>query len=277
MKELQKQLCKKSLAELGKCFGVSLQAIQGWMRRPVFTAKQTATVVARARSASASGAEVVEQLRKQLDKKSIAEVGECFGVSLQAIQGWRKRPGFTAKQAAKMVALARSASARASQENAIRPLVEFFPIAKCKSKQGAKFELVPRKNSYLDGLRKELEGHHGVYLFFDSRGQAMYAGKAREQSLWKEMTVAFNRGRPAVQKIKRVEHPRRKRLYLSSNEKVRQIDEYAVPLHELASYFSAYKVDDGMIGDVEALLVRSFANDLLNIRMERFSHQKKRA
>ena len=37
----------------------------------------------------------------------------------------------------------------------------------------------------------------------------------------------------------------------------------------MASYFSAYKVDDGMIGDVEALLVRSFANDLLNIRMER--------
>lgn len=30
-----------------------------------------------------------------------------------------------------------------------------------------------------------------------------------------------------------------------------------------------------MIGEVEAMLVRSFANDLLNQRMERFGQQRK--
>jgi hypothetical protein len=72
-------------------------------------------------------------------------------------------------------------------------------------------------------------------------------------------------------KIKRVRHPKRNQAYKTTDEKSRQIVERAVPLHELASYFSAYRVVDGMINEVEAMLVRSFANDLLNTLMERFS------
>jgi hypothetical protein len=49
-----------------------------------------------------------------------------------------------------------------------------------------------------------------------------------------------------------------------------------VPLHELAIYFSAYQVDDEMVDKLEALLVRSFANDLLNVRMEKFGPESKR-
>ena len=124
-------------------------------------------------------------------------------------------------------------------------------------------------------LRNELEKHHGVYVFFDSRGQAIYTGKARKQSLWKELTNAFNRKRGQIQKIWRVKHPMRKQQYRNSNEKARQIDEYAVPLHELASYFSAYHVADGMVNKLEALLVRSFANGLLNKRMETFGRAQK--
>ena len=49
-----------------------------------------------------------------------------------------------------------------------------------------------------------------------------------------------------------------------------------MPLHDLATYFSAYEVADVMIDDLEALMVRSFANDLLNIRMERFRRDRRR-
>ena len=38
----------------------------------------------------------------------------------------------------------------------------------------------------------------------------------------------------------------------------------------MACYFSAYEVELGMIAAVEALLIRAFANDLLNARMETF-------
>jgi len=73
-----------------------------------------------------------------------------------------------------------------------------------------------------------------------------------------------------VQKIKRVTHPQRNQEYRTGKEKARQIVDHVVPLHELAAYFSAHEVTDGMINEVEAMLVRSFANDLLNKRMERF-------
>jgi hypothetical protein len=42
-------------------------------------------------------------------------------------------------------------------------------------------------------------------------------------------------------------------------------------LHELSFYVSAYSIDpEEMIGPLEALSVRAFANDLLNKKMEKF-------
>ena len=90
------------------------------------------------------------------------------------------------------------------------------------------------------------------------------------------MKFAFNRERGDLQKIKRVRHPSGKTPYRNSEEKSRQIHEFEIPLHDIAAYFSAYQVADGMINEVEAMLVRSFANDLLNKRMERFGQQKKK-
>jgi hypothetical protein len=64
--------------------------------------------------------------------------------------------------------------------------------------------------------------------------------------------------------------------YKTSSEKSRQIIESAVPLHEIAYYFSAYEVEVGMIDELESLLIRSFANDLLNVQMGRFEQQRKK-
>ena len=41
-----------------------------------------------------------------------------------------------------------------------------------------------------------------------------------------------------------------------------------VQLHDIAAYVSAYHVADGLIERFEALVIRSFANDLLNVRMK---------
>jgi hypothetical protein len=57
----------------------------------------------------------------------------------------------------------------------------------------------------------------------------------------------------------------------------RQIRLRAVPLHDLAAYLSAYRVVDGLIGELESLLIRAFANDLLNVRMEKFGWDKRNA
>ncbi len=229
-----------------------------------------------------NGDDVISALMKKLKVNDDRALSQKLGITAQTINIWKRRETVTARQLASLVSRAIGAGVADLQRNAIRPIAEFFRIDKCPSKQGANYELFDTETKdkdthpYWEGLRKELEEHCGVYIFFDSRGRAIYVGKARYQELWKEMNQAFNRERGDVQKIRKVNHPSRKQTFRNSDEKSRQIQEYRVPLHELASYFSAYQVADRMIADVEAMLVRSFANDLLNKRMERFGNNKGR-
>ncbi|CAB3935441.1 hypothetical protein LMG6000_04328 [Achromobacter insolitus] len=178
----------------------------------------------------------------------------------------------TPKRILNVLTRAEGAAQKELHRHAIRPVVEFFKLEKVSSRHGAKFEIFDPSPShpYLHGLFQELQSHHGVYVFFDSRGHAIYAGKARKQKLWREINLAFNRDRKDVQTVKRVNHPSRRQPYKTNDEKQRQIYSRAVPLHEMAAYISAYRVVDEMVDGVEAMLVRSFANDLLNVRMERF-------
>jgi hypothetical protein len=230
-----------------------------------------------------NGQNVISELKKKFRVMTDKALGEVVGLSVPAIQNWKKRPRCTLRQIAGLVHAASTAGALRFRSNAVRPLVEFFEIDECESKRGAVNELFGVQDQsgnthpYLTGLKEELASNHGVYVFFDSRGQAIYAGKARKQSLWKEMNLAFNRQRGELQTIKRVQHPERKVGYKTSDEKVRQIIDQQVPLSDLAAYFSAYEVADEMIEDVEALLVRSFANNLLNKRMERFSRHRRKS
>jgi hypothetical protein len=83
------------------------------------------------------------------------------------------------------------------------------------------------------------------------------------------MNNAFNRNRGEVQSIKRVAHPSRRVAYHEAEHGKRPIKNGTVALHEIASYISAYAVPDELINKLEALIVRGFANDLLNARMER--------
>jgi hypothetical protein len=227
------------------------------------------------------GSVVISAFKKRFRLTTDRALAERLGITVQAIQNWKNRKIVTPRQLAGLVQSAGKAGARHFQVTAIRPLVEFCRVEKSESKHGINYEVFDRRDTagklhpYRNGLKEELDVHHGVYIFFDSRGRAIYAGKARRQTLWREANLAFNRARGAVQKIKRVRHPERKQLYRTSDEKSRQISDHLVPLYELASYFSAYAVADSMIDDLEALLVRSFANDLLNARTERFIRDRK--
>jgi hypothetical protein len=228
-----------------------------------------------------TGLSVIQALKKKFNVSTDSALALRLGITGQAIQNWKKRKSLTPANLARLTHTASKAGADHFRRSAIRPLVEFFEIDACEANRSSKLALFDildgngGNHPYLSGLRDELDAHHGVYVFFDSRGQAIYAGKARRQSLWKEMNLAFNRERGEIQSIKRVRHPIKKTAYKTSDEKSRQIVDKQVPLSVLAAYFSAYEVADSMINDVEALLVRSFANDLLNKRMERFTRQRK--
>lgn len=221
--------------------------------------------------------ELLSALTIKLDTASQTELAAALGVTVQTLINWKKRDeDLSVAQVASAIAKSRTAAVEKAQYETIRPIVEFYGIEKTLSKREASWQLfsvAADATLYARGLKDALDGSHGIYIFYDSRGHAIYVGKAREQTLWKEMNLAFNRKRE-VQKVTLVGHPDRNQEFKPGYEKLRQPKDTQLELFDLAYYFSAYKVDDGMIEDLEALMVRGFANDLLNVKMETFAHAR---
>lgn len=221
--------------------------------------------------------ELIEALAKKLATNSQAELASVLGISVQTLINWKNRDeDLSALQVASALAKSRTAAVQRAQIETIQPVVEFYRIDKCLTKREASWQVFDSSRDasvYAQGLKGELDTSFGLYIFYDSRGHALYVGKAREQTIWKEMNLAFNRKRD-VQNIALVHHPERNQEFKPGYEKLRQPKDTQLELFDLAFYFSAYHVDDGMVNDLEALLVRGFANDLLNVRMETFAHSR---
>jgi DNA-binding XRE family transcriptional regulator len=220
--------------------------------------------------------DLLEALTRKLNAPTQAELARALGVTVQTLLNWRNRDeDLSPMQVASAIAKSREAAVERAQLETIRPVVEFYAVQRKETRGGNSqvFNGDATDTLYAQGLRAALEESHGIYIFYDSRGHSIYVGKAQEQSLWKEMNLAFNRERE-VQKVALVHHPDRNQEFKPGYEKLRQPKDTQLELCDMAAYFSAYRVDDGMIEDLEALLVRGFANDLLNVRMETFAHAR---
>lgn len=216
--------------------------------------------------------DLIPALAHALGTESHKELARVLGITEQTLHNWKRRnEALTPRQIASALAKSRTAAIVRSQRETIKPIVEFYWFVACPTKREAGFQVFDAEASlYARGLRDALENAHGIYIFYDSRGSALYVGQARQQSLWREMNLAFNRKR-SVQKITYVPHPSRNQPFKTGEEQQRQPREIQLPLYDLAHYFSAYEVDNGMIDNLEALLVRGFANNVMNVKMERFS------
>src|ERR1700722_16864250 len=116
-----------------------------------------------------NGADLVKQLNKRIAARSgklnlkPAELAEALGVSPQTITNWQSSKELRAADVSNVVIKALEV-ARAKVENeAIKPVVEFFRIDTSESRHGAKMELFSTAGNggdahpYRDGLRKKLE------------------------------------------------------------------------------------------------------------------------
>lgn len=220
-----------------------------------------------------NGKELLDALMQKFEAKNDNDLATKLGLSQATVSQLRGREENVSKtQIVNIVTRSRQVALEDFAAHCIKPIVEFYPIDLSKSKGGANWELFNREvNQYTKGLYKELLGSNGVYIFYDSCGKAIYAGKAAQQNLWKEMTSALNRDRGENQTIRAVQHPTQNQAYKPTEEKSRQIIKMSVYLCDIAAYFSAYSVVGELIDSMEAFLVRAFANDILNKKMENFS------
>lgn len=204
-------------------------------------------------------------------------MAKILGVTQASLSQWKsKNTGITKAQIANAISASRKQAKKDAHKTTMRPIIEFFPLDAVESRGGAKYELFPTgrdENPQHAAIRKCLENAKGIYVFYDTRGRAIYAGKAKSQSLWSELKNVFNRERK-TQQVYRVEHPEQKKSFVPAYNKERRICKTQLELSDIAAYLSVYEVDEPMINSLEALLVRGFANDLLNVRMEKFDNHK---
>ena len=223
-------------------------------------------------------AELLRHLNKKLDKQRDGPMVEVLGVNATTLSTWRgDGVKLSALQVANLVMKARRQAKEHLRQSAIKPIVEFFPIEAtylgAAEKSLVVFDIKNNPGKHRLGLYDALvKAKSGLYIFYDTRGKALYAGQTKKQNIWKEMNLAFNRPR-STQVMTLVKHPTRDVEFRAANEKVRQPTDQRLRLHDLAAYFSAYEVVEEMVDDLEALLVRAFPNDLLNFKMEKFGKE----
>ncbi|MBK0392108.1 hypothetical protein [Ramlibacter algicola] len=229
-----------------------------------------ARIVASRAALAVKPVDLLKELKRLLAVTTDRALSTSLGLTQQTFVNWKaRRHAMTPRQVAEIVKKARAQATAEAHSSAFRPIIEFFPIErKLRKKSYAVFNSEPGAGKMRLGLSAELQSVNGLYVFYDSRGKALYVGQAQRQSIWKEMHSAFNRPR-AAQKISAVRHPTNNVEYKPASEKLRQPVDTPRKLHELAAYFSAYEVAEPLLDDFEALLIRAFPNDLLNFKMEK--------
>ena len=218
-----------------------------------------------------NGRTLVRTLKRKFALITDQQLANHLGATQGMVSQWRDNPKITPNQIANIVAKAREQV----RQNLLTPIVEFFPLDPVDSRGGANYELFStvRENSsgaphpFYEGLQQDLKRSQGLYVFYDSRGRALYVGQTKRSTLWSEMKSAFNRA-DLTQDVYRVQHPQSRKEFVRAAEKLHPLRRRLVQLPELAAYFSAYEVAPDLVDHLEALLVRAFANDLLNVKME---------
>ncbi len=213
---------------------------------------------------------LLTKLKRKFNVSSDQELADVTGISLQTINQWLKREASLSETiVTNLIYKAVEQGKRTEVQQSIQPIVEFFPIECTKSNQGARWKILPTDNPYYKQVIDFLSESNGVYLFYNSTGHVIYAGKTLKQGLWKEMNDAFNRNREA-QSAFLVEHSMAGN-FQPAYENSRSLRQQSVCLYDIAYYFSAYCVHDALVSNLEAFLIRALPNDLTNSRIENFN------
>ncbi len=276
---LQLQFGNITQHELAAILGTENSRLSSMRQNSNVSALTVARMMANLNKQIVRGDAILPLLQKKLAISKNKDLADAMGMSGMALNNWRRqKKGISPAQLVNAVAASKKSAKKETHESLMRPIVEFFPLEATVSTRGVHYELFATKEDAPKQhikLRDILSQAKGIYIFYDSQGKAVYAGKAQQRALWPELKSVFNRNRK-TQSVYRVKHPKRSQTFQPAHEKQRQPKKTQVILSDIAAYISVYEVDTPMISSLEALLVRGFANDLLNVRMEKFSKSKSR-
>ena len=215
--------------------------------------------------------ELFDELKKQYGVTSDADIAGILGLTAGRISQLRARAGeLSARQIVSFIQKAAVNERKNVFSNGIKPIVEMYALDRVSSRHDVKWELLPtgKDNPRNQKIRTYLESVQGIYLFYDSQGCAIYAGKTEKQNIWKEMTNAYNRERSNHHAVF-VDHPTTGQTFTPAWQSPRQPRKTQVYLFDTSLYFSAYEVAPELIPKLEAFVVRSFCNSLSNKKMEK--------
>ncbi|BAH76487.1 hypothetical protein [Solidesulfovibrio magneticus] len=197
-------------------------------------------------------------LKKHFNAKNENELATKLNISQANFSQWKNTENIPHTSIANIL----NCSLKNYAENCIKSIIEFHPI-NCVGDSNLRF--LNKNDPQNNVIIQELEKHKGVYTFYDSYGKLIYVGKTKQQVLYKEMTTAFNKESKHLF-MWCVDHHCNQAL--TTNKQIRKKYVY---LHDIAKYFSAYRVETKLIDVVEALLIRVSANNNINIKMETLS------
>lgn len=206
---------------------------------------------------------IITYIQDKLDIETAGEVYEYLGITPVTGSKYNKKKDLNNSDVWHLIKKARIAGIKAS----IQVITEYYPITLTPLRNNHDFIDVKGDRNHNE-LRKELMNSHGVYVFYDSSGKAIYVGKAIRQNLYHEMRSAFNRPRNETKDtmvIIRAQHTINKMKNVSFNKGVKR---NRVNISDVSAYFSAYDVDKYIIAFVEAMMIRAFANNLTNSKIE---------
>lgn len=219
------------------------------------------------------GINFVEQLKNQFGCNNDADLARTLLKTAQTIYGWKQNTNLSPLVIARIIKESTEASYENGKRelnqkieenisNAIKTIIEYIPIRPVH-KSGQKSVTIQAADGYGHlRIRGKIENKNGIYIFYNSSCCPVYVGKAKHTKLWAESNSAYCR----VYKGQfygvnySTEYQKQRETYSLSKRDVN--------LYDIVSYYSAYEVNEHLIDKVEALLIRSFINDLSNVKVE---------
>ena len=146
-------------------------------------------------------AELLRHLTRKLGDISDIKLAAMLDIGPRTLTHWRKEDTLlTPLKVANVIDRAHRAATSKVHADALTPIVEFFPIdcvrvGRTKHRLEV-FDTTSAAGRHYLGLQEMLlNAKSGIYIFYDSRGKALFAGQTKKQNIWKEMNHAFNRDR----------------------------------------------------------------------------------